>query len=409
MEEYKIPLRNNKGNIIDYAYVSQKDYVSVNRYKWYRWSSIEDKVVYAVSNLKGDSTRMHQFIMGKAPDGLVIDHWNLNGLDNRRENLRFITKQQNGQNIAKREGLTSKYKGVCYDKRTKLWIMTYAKEWTSSHEFEEDAANEYDKYVLLKFGEGARTNGLVLWEDVKHLKLENEFKKKIKIIPKGITYNKKYKLYVINVQYNKVKYQSKSYKNLEDALKELENIQNIIQHVKDMENKLHISQQIMRNSDGVAVIYVKNNIGKTVCEALVDDEHWHDLKNYSWFLKKKYVITNINEITNSMHKYLMKKVHNFESTKTKIIDHANKIKHDNRMCNLRINTISGNNHNKNKKINAISQYIGVSKSGNKWTSQIRKNNVIYRLGTYEIEIEAAKAYNVKATELYGEFANLNLF
>ena len=120
---------------------------------------------------------MHKYIMKEPPEGFVIDHWNLNGLDNTRANLRFITREQNGQNVAKREGTLSKYKGVSYDKRDKTWIMSYAKEWRSLHKFEEDAAKEYEQYVLLKFKEGARINGLVLWEDVKHLKLEDEFKK----------------------------------------------------------------------------------------------------------------------------------------------------------------------------------------------------------------------------------------
>ena len=408
MEEYKIPLRDKTG-IIDYAYVSKEDYENVNQYKWNKMKTSSDELYYAGSTQKGDILKMHQFIMGKAPDGFVIDHWNGNGLDNRRENLRFITNKQNAQNIAKREGLTSKYKGVSYDKKGKIWVMCYSNEWRSRHEIEEDAAKEYDKYVLLKFGEGARTNGLVIWEDVKHLKLEDEFKKNIRTLPKNISYNKKTKTYYANLRYNKINYTSKPYMNIEDAIKALEIIKNTIQLIKDMENKLHIDQTITKNADDIAVIHVKNDAGKNVCEALVDDEHWHDLKSYSWFLKNNYVSTNIDGITTSMHKYLMKKVHNFEATKTEIIDHANKIKHDNRMINLRINTYSGNGHNKTKKKNTSSQYIGVTKEGGKWRARIQKQGVKYRLGTHEIEIEAAKAYNVKATELYGEFANLNIF
>lgn len=42
--------------------------------------------------------RLHTFIIGKPPDGLVIDHINGNGLDNRRENLRFVTPKENARN-----------------------------------------------------------------------------------------------------------------------------------------------------------------------------------------------------------------------------------------------------------------------------------------------------------------------
>ena len=409
MEEYKIPLRNSKKKIIDYAFVSEEDYEKVNKHKWNKWSTDVDKSVYALSKQKGDTIKMHQFIMGKAPEGLVIDHWNGNGLDNRKENLRFITPQQNGQNIDKREGLTSKYKGVCYHKTKKNWTMHYSKEWQSSHKTEEEAAEEYDKYVLLKFGEGARTNGLILWEDVKHLKLEDEFKKKIKILPTGISYNKKGNYYLVHLQYNKVHYRSKIYVNLQDAINELENVKNTIQLIKDMEDKLHIDQKITRNANGIAIIHVKNETGEILCEALVDDEHWHDLKQYSWYLTKGYVNTKIKEITTSMHGYLMKKVYDLKPTKTEIIDHDNKIKHDNRMCNLRMNTHSGNGHNKTKKKNASSKYMGVNKEGEKWRARIQKQGVTYRLGSHDTDIAAAKAYNVKAIELYGEFANLNVF
>ena len=54
--------------------------------------------------------------------------------------------------------------------------------------------------------------------------------------------------------------------------------------------------------------------------------------------------------------------------------------------------------------------MGVSykKHRNKWEAKIMKNKKPYYLGHYNTEKEAAIAYNSKATELYGEFANLNV-
>jgi hypothetical protein len=43
----------------------------------------------------------------------------------------------------------------------------------------------------------------------------------------------------------------------------------------------------------------------------------------------------------------------------------------------------------------------------KWTAQIQKNKKKIFMGYFENEHEAAIAYNVKAVELFGEFANLN--
>jgi group I intron endonuclease len=65
-----------------------------------------------------------------------------------------------------------------------------------------------------------------------------------------------------------------------------------------------------------------------------------------------------------------------------------------------------------KKINknSSSKYVGVSwdKSSKKWVSYINYMKKRYRLGLFEIENDAALAYNIKALELYGEDAKLNI-
>ena len=64
---------------------------------------------------------MHREIM-KPPKGMVVDHINRDGLDNRRANLRLATRRQNRYNSGPtlRDG-TSKYKGVSWDKRRGKW------------------------------------------------------------------------------------------------------------------------------------------------------------------------------------------------------------------------------------------------------------------------------------------------
>jgi hypothetical protein len=46
----------------------------------------------------------------------VLDHINMDKLDNRIENLRLATKSQNGFNRLRSKRNNSGYKGVCYDK-----------------------------------------------------------------------------------------------------------------------------------------------------------------------------------------------------------------------------------------------------------------------------------------------------
>ena len=62
-----------------------------------------------------------------------------------------------------------------------------------------------------------------------------------------------------------------------------------------------------------------------------------------------------------------------------------------------------------KKITSSSKFKGVSwhKSRNKWRAYINLDNIQYHLGYFNDEIEAAKAYNIKAEILYKQFACLN--
>jgi hypothetical protein len=51
--------------------------------------------------------------------------------------------------------------------------------------------------------------------------------------------------------------------------------------------------------------------------------------------------------------------------------------------------------------------ISFNKHHNKWKTVINKNGINYSAGSYEKEIQAAIAANIKSKEIYGKFANLN--
>src|SRR5580698_2549788 len=93
------------------------------------------------------------------------------------------------------------------------------------------------------------------------------------------------------------------------------------------------------------------------------------------------------------------------------IDHIDRNPTNNRIGNLRLATNSQNGSNKGKyKKDATSKYKGVYKvkrRKGKWTAHIKSQGKYYHLGTYTTENDAARAYNVKASELFGEFAALN--
>ncbi|MBN2128091.1 MAG: HNH endonuclease [Sedimentisphaerales bacterium] len=104
----------------------------------------------------------------------------------------------------------------------------------------------------------------------------------------------------------------------------------------------------------------------------------------------------------AMHRAIMR------PPKGMVVDHINGNGLDNRRCNLRICTVAQNCANRRPLRNRASSYKGVSiRYNGKATAQIGCRGGILWLGTFDNEIEAAKAYDRKAYELHGEFAYLN--
>jgi len=106
---------------------------------------------------------MHREVI-HPPDHLFVDHINHNGLDNRKANIRPATHSQNNFNriISTRGDLSSKYKGVAWNKSKKKWqarIGIYGKRKHIGHFKDEiQAAKAYDKAAKKYHGEFASLN-----------------------------------------------------------------------------------------------------------------------------------------------------------------------------------------------------------------------------------------------------------
>lgn len=96
-----------------------------------------------------------------------------------------------------------------------------------------------------------------------------------------------------------------------------------------------------------------------------------------------------------------------------IVDHVDTDRSNNECSNLRKADHSKNAMNRSKASGTSSKYKGVSwhKKNSKWQASVEtrisgKRKNIY-LGQFEIEEDAAKAYDEKAKELFRDFSKLN--
>lgn len=149
-----IPLSNQKG----FALIDVDDHENVNKHSW----SLLPKEGRNTDYAKGPGgIKLHQFLMGEAPEGHVIDHVNGDGLDNRRKNLRFCSHTENRTNQSKRRDGTCAFKGVGPTPSGK-WRAFIKIEEGQKHlgtfETAKQAALAYDEAARKHFGAFARTN-----------------------------------------------------------------------------------------------------------------------------------------------------------------------------------------------------------------------------------------------------------
>lgn len=115
---------------------------------------------YLYTYINRKQTMMHRIITN-CPSHLFVDHINGNKIDNRKCNLRIVSKMQNCHNQRVRNTNTSGYKGV-HKVRSGSWHarVTYnGKRYSAGrHKRKEDAALAYNKLAKELYGEYARPN-----------------------------------------------------------------------------------------------------------------------------------------------------------------------------------------------------------------------------------------------------------
>jgi hypothetical protein len=101
---------------------------------------------------------LHRLVMN-CPDGMVVDHINGDGLDNRKHNLRICTIAQNQKNLRKLKKTACSYRGVVkHGPKFMARIGDGGAVYLGSFSTEIEAALAYDHAAKQMFGEFARLN-----------------------------------------------------------------------------------------------------------------------------------------------------------------------------------------------------------------------------------------------------------
>jgi hypothetical protein len=177
--------------------VDDEDYERFSVFQWNMQSSKGDRTFYArraIYSKQGTTVfHLHREIMGLGPfkeDPREVDHWDHNGLNNQKINLRVVDKLHNHYNRLLREDSTSGFPGVRrYRGKWRLLLQVGGKErllgtWASK----DDAA--YASYYAINLLRGEFGNpGSIEGLSVDQEKIEAQVRERLKrhsLLPPGM-------------------------------------------------------------------------------------------------------------------------------------------------------------------------------------------------------------------------------
>lgn len=143
-----------RGKYCDKIAIVKIDKEDFSRVKEHKWGLKKNKNInYCESRINGKLVKLHRFILGEMK-GKVVDHINHDGLDNRKNNLRYCTHSENMRN--------RKSIGIYFSKIHQRWVsairVNYKVISLGVFKNREDALKARQQGELKYFGEFAYKN-----------------------------------------------------------------------------------------------------------------------------------------------------------------------------------------------------------------------------------------------------------
>jgi hypothetical protein len=121
MADCRIPIHGRGDLIVGYALVDPDVVARVGAQRWVLSSGYVRHYGPRVRGVR-TSVLLHRAVMGEPPfPGAEVDHVNIDKLDNRRANLRWVTTAQNLQNMPMRSDNASGHRGVYFERESNRW------------------------------------------------------------------------------------------------------------------------------------------------------------------------------------------------------------------------------------------------------------------------------------------------
>jgi hypothetical protein len=113
------------------TYIDKDDYIRTSKKQW-RTShkGVNGSKIYVISGSPAKKNMLYlpYFILKIKPKkGLEIDHLDGNSLNNKKDNLKLVSRLENIQNTSvRRDNTTSGIRGVSFDKFHNVWVVDFS-------------------------------------------------------------------------------------------------------------------------------------------------------------------------------------------------------------------------------------------------------------------------------------------